>query len=155
RRLPRPRHPRGAPLRTRLLQPVRRGLGTPVRAMRRTAACWRLLMLSALPAGAIGIAAGCAHGSAPVASPPAPAAILPSRARHVGSDACAECHPKEFRSHQATGHAHSMRLVGADVLAGKPPPTGPIPGSHLEVRTRDFAYTMASRETGSYYPLEY
>jgi hypothetical protein len=112
------------------------------------------LFLVFLPAAALVIAAGCTHGSSPGGSPRTTATVA-AAATFVGSDACADCHPKEFKSHGVTGHALSMRTIGSRSSMGATPPLGPIPNSRLELQMLDYHYAITHRDSGNFFPLHF
>ena len=51
----------------------------------------------------------------------------------MGDAACAECHPKEFKVHQLTSHAHTFRSVNASTMGADLPNPGPILDTGLSV----------------------
>src|SRR5579872_4163849 len=87
------------------------------------------------------VAAACGH-RAGIRQPESGSLTATSaqQAEYVGSAACAKCHPKEFRSHQATAHAAALRGADRGSLGALAPPEGPIRDTGYRVKRQGDAY---------------
>ena len=86
-------------------------------------------------------AAGCRNGQTALTPPQAGPATFVSNA------ACAECHPREFKDHIATNHAHTLRLAGGNGLGDLAPPAGPIPGTKYTIKREPDGITFARADS--------
>ncbi len=76
-------------------------------------------------------------------------------ATFVGSEACRECHAREFIEHQATRHAATLRPMTSAALGAQVPPIGRVPGTDI-VLTRlasGYGVTVAG-ETDEAMPVD-
>jgi hypothetical protein len=95
--------------------------------------------------------AGCSQ------KPPAPPAAIPpaapgvssdtatpalEEARIVGNEACADCHAAEVKSHNATGHAHTLHTMNQESLGKQAPPGGRIPGTDIVLTPTNGRYLI-------------
>jgi hypothetical protein len=97
-------------------------------------------------ASLIAVAAGCSR--TPSASSPGPSAArtktVSAEAEFVGSAACADCHPGEFKSHAKSSHSVTLHVMDADHLGSLAPPVGRIAGTGYVIGTRQGRFAIAA-----------
>src|SRR5690349_10029639 len=100
----------------------------------------RLWALAALVAVtfALFISAGCQRGKPPSVAP----AIV--TAQFVGDSACAQCHPAESSAHGKSNHAHTLRAMTRSQLGRLAPPSGPVKGTSVIIKSAGDAYQITA-----------
>lgn len=109
--------------------------------------------LALLTGALVVLAAGC--GPKQAARPAAKLVPSPPQGAYLGDQACAACHPSEFKDHRATRHAATMRAGSRRSLGEMAPSPGVIPRSGYTLIEREGRLLLASTgEDGKTLPLE-
>jgi Cytochrome c3 len=92
-----------------------------------------LVAIMIAPVVALAIVAGCRQE--PVVVPETAVQVTAASSNpFVGSAVCAECHGAEFKIHQTSGHARTLRRADVGRLDSASPPVGKIPDTPYAIR---------------------
>jgi cytochrome c553 len=70
--------------------------------------------------------------------------LTAAQAVFVGSAACAECHPTEYKVQRNSRHAQTLCAMSRRMLDRSAPPAGPIPGTGFEIKPAGDRFFIAS-----------
>ena len=108
------------------------------------------LLLVAAPILTLLVAAGC-HTKGPAVKEPGSAAVpaVSAAPEFVGNAACAECHQSEFKKHEHSRHANTLRPFTRGRLGDLAPAAGMIPKSLylLTAHGDSFGFGVANTES--------